>query len=89
MRDFWSSRTLRRTGADGGGLSLLCRAAERRSHLSHENQSIIQDTLTGVTDVAEFMERTSHVLSLISHSVGITVATAGPRNALEHVTFRG
>ncbi len=56
-------------------------------HLSHENQSIIQDTLTGVTDVAEFMERTSHVLSLISHSVGVTVATSGPRNALEHVYF--
>jgi heat-inducible transcriptional repressor len=33
------------------------------------------------------MERTSHVLSLISHSVGITVATSGPRNALEHVFF--
>jgi heat-inducible transcriptional repressor len=57
------------------------------AHLTHENQSIIQDTLTGVTDVAEFMERTSHVLSLISHSVGITVATSGPRNALEHVFF--
>jgi heat-inducible transcriptional repressor len=56
-------------------------------HLSHENQSIIQDTLTGVTDVAEFMERTSHVLSLISHSVGVTVATSGARNALEHVYF--
>jgi len=37
--------------------------------------------------VEEFMERTSHVLSLISHSVGVTVATAGPRNALEHVYF--
>ncbi len=57
------------------------------AHLSHENQSIIQDTLTGVTDVAEFMERTSHVLSLISHSVGVTVATSGPRTALEHVYF--
>jgi heat-inducible transcriptional repressor len=57
------------------------------AHLSRENQSIIQDTLTGVTDVEEFMERTSHVLSLISHSVGVTVATAGPRNALEHVYF--
>ena len=57
------------------------------AHLSPENQSIIQDTLTGVTDVAEFMERTSHVLSLISHGVGITVATTGPRNALEHVYF--
>jgi heat-inducible transcriptional repressor len=57
------------------------------AHLSHENQSIIQDTLTGVTDVQEFMERTSHVLSLISHGVGITVATTGPQNALEHVYF--
>ena len=57
------------------------------AHLSRENQSIIQDTLTGVTDVEEFMERTSHVLSLISHSVGVTVATSGPRNALDHVYF--
>ncbi len=57
------------------------------THLSHENQSIIQDTLTGVTDVQEFMERTSHVLSLISHSVGVTIAGTGPRNALEHVYF--
>jgi heat-inducible transcriptional repressor len=57
------------------------------THLSHDNESIIQDTLTGVTDVQEFMERTSHVLSLISHGVGVTVASTGPRNALEHVYF--
>src|ERR1017187_8811968 len=59
------------------------------AHLSHENQSIIQDTLTGVTDVEEFMARTSHVLALISHGVGVgvTVASSGPRNALEHVYF--
>src|SRR6202163_1616070 len=57
------------------------------AHLSHKNQCIIQDTLTGVTDVEEFMEPTSHVLSLISHSVGVTVASSGPRNALDHVYF--
>src|SRR3982751_2601178 len=57
------------------------------ARLSHENESIIQDSLTGVTDVQEFMERTSHVLSLISRSVGVTVASSGPRNALEHVYF--
>ncbi len=57
------------------------------TRLSHENESIIQDTLTGVTDVQEFMERTSHVLSLVSHGVGVTVASSGPRNALEHVYF--
>ena len=57
------------------------------ARLSQENESIIQDTLTGVNDVQEFMERTSHVLSLISHSVGVTVAASGPKNALEHVYF--
>jgi heat-inducible transcriptional repressor len=57
------------------------------TRLSLENESIIQDSLTGVTEVQEFMERTSHVLSLISHGVGVTVASSGPRNALEHVYF--
>ena len=45
--------------------------------------------LHGSQDVQEFMERTSHVLSLISHGVGVTVSsTAGQRNALEHVYFQ-
>src|SRR5580765_3651859 len=57
------------------------------SRLSHENESIIQDTLAGVTDVQEFMERTSHVLSLISRSVGVTVASSESRNALKHIYF--
>ena len=57
------------------------------AHLSHEDQSIIQDSLHGVADVQEFMERTSHVLSLISHNVGVAVAIGGPKNALEHVYF--
>jgi heat-inducible transcriptional repressor len=57
------------------------------THLSHEDQGIIQDTLTGVSDAQEFMERTSRVLSLISHGVGVAVASSGPRNALEHVYF--
>lgn len=58
-----------------------------KASLSQEDQGIIQDSLRGVSDVQEFMERTSHVLSLISHNVGITVAIGGPKNALEHVYF--
>ena len=57
------------------------------AHLSKENESIIQDSFHGVTDVQEFMERTSHVLSLISRNVGVAVATGGQKNALEHVYF--
>jgi heat-inducible transcriptional repressor len=58
-----------------------------KASLSQEDQGIIKDSLRGVSDVQEFMERTSHVLSLISHNVGITVAAGGPKNALEHVYF--
>src|SRR5499425_3527905 len=56
--------------------------------LSPADESLIQANLHGISDIQEFMERTSHVLSLISHSVGVTVATSGgPKNALEHVYF--
>jgi len=58
-----------------------------KASLSQEDQGMIQDSLHGISDVQEFMERTSHVLSLISHNVGITVAIGGPKNALEHVYF--
>jgi heat-inducible transcriptional repressor len=57
------------------------------ARLSHEDQQVIQTSLAGISDVQEFMERTSHVLSLLSHNVGVTVAVGGPRNALEHVYF--
>lgn len=58
-----------------------------QAHLSPADESIIHDSLTGITDTQEFLERTSHVLSLISKNVGVTVAGGGLRNALEHVYF--
>src|ERR1700676_2182297 len=53
-----------------------------KTQLSQADAGIIQDSLQGVTDVQEFMERTSHVLSLISRNVGVAVAASGPKNAL-------
>ena len=41
----------------------------------------------GVGDVQEFMERTSHVLSLVSGGVGVAVSGSGKKNALEHIYF--
>jgi len=58
-----------------------------KTQLSQADAGIIQDSLHGITDVQEFMERTSHVLSLISRNVGVAIATSGPKNALEHVYF--
>jgi heat-inducible transcriptional repressor len=57
------------------------------AHLSPGDQSIIRDSLAGITDVPEFLERTSRVLSLISKNVGVAVAIPGEKNALEHVYF--
>jgi len=57
------------------------------ARLAPQEESMISESLADVSDVQEFMERTSHVLSLISRNVGVTVATSGPRNALEHVYF--
>ena len=59
------------------------------ARLAPEHESLIQANLTGINDVQEFMERTSHVLSLLSNGVGVTVTTApGQGHALEHVYFQ-
>jgi heat-inducible transcriptional repressor len=58
-----------------------------KARLSNNDENIIQESFHGVSDVQEFMERTSHVLSLISRNVGVAVAVGGPKNALEHVYF--
>ncbi len=57
------------------------------ARISHENENIIHDSLGGVSDVQGFMERTSHVLSLISKNVGVAVTTGGSKNSLDHVYF--
>jgi len=58
-----------------------------KTHLSRADEHLIQDNFRGVTDLQEFMERTSHVLSLVSGSLGVVVAAGAKSNALEHVHF--
>jgi heat-inducible transcriptional repressor len=56
--------------------------------LKPDDEQIIQRYFHGVNEVQEFMERTSHVLSLISSGVGVAVTSTGPLKALEHVHFQ-
>src|SRR4051812_46426856 len=58
-----------------------------QARLSDSEQHMIAGQLQGISDVQEFMERTSQVLSLLSRGVGVTVAMSGPKNALDHVYF--
>ena len=55
--------------------------------LSPTDQTLISENLDGIVGVQDFLEKTSHVLSLVSSGVGVAIAKTGPRNALEHVYF--
>lgn len=54
--------------------------------ISPAEQGKIQELMHGIRDIHEFLERTSHVLSLVSQNVGIAVA-GGPKEVLEHIHF--
>jgi len=59
-----------------------------RVNLNPDDEPTIQRYFHGVDDVQEFMERTSHVLAMVSSGVGVAVKSmSGPR-ALEHVHFQ-
>ncbi len=58
-----------------------------RAQISHEDENRIQQAFHGVSDVQEFMERTSHVLSLVTQGVGVAITTPGSGHALDHVYF--
>jgi heat-inducible transcriptional repressor len=55
--------------------------------VSPADQDLISGTLQGTVDLQEFLQRTSHVLSLVSSGVGVAIANAGPKNALDHIYF--
>ena len=58
-----------------------------QTQISPADQNLISENLQGTVDIQQFLERTSHVLSLVSSGVGVAIATTGPRNALDHVYF--
>jgi heat-inducible transcriptional repressor len=55
--------------------------------LSPSDQNLISESLAGTVDIQQFLERTSHVLSLVSSGVGVAISRTGPQYALEHVYF--
>jgi heat-inducible transcriptional repressor len=69
-------------GALGGmqqGSSLLA--------LSEERLEQIKDEFSGVTSSTGYLERTSHVLALISQGLGVALASSTGRQVLEHIHF--
>jgi heat-inducible transcriptional repressor len=55
--------------------------------LTPERREQIDDNFVGVGSSQQFLERTSHVLALISSGVGVALASTREAQALEHVHF--
>ena len=62
-------------------------SAAPTSQLSEQRREQIEDSFTGVNSPLQYLERTSHVLALISSGLGIAVANAVVEPILEHVHF--
>ncbi|HEY1159036.1 MAG TPA: heat-inducible transcription repressor HrcA [Terracidiphilus sp.] len=57
------------------------------SLLSEARREQIEDSFTGVASSHEYLERTSHVLALISHGLGVALASSTAGQVLEHIHF--
>jgi heat-inducible transcriptional repressor len=57
------------------------------TQLSDERLGQIAESFSGVTSSHEYLERTSHVLALISKGLGVALASSTELQVLEHVHF--
>jgi heat-inducible transcriptional repressor len=55
--------------------------------ISDESRLQIDNSFTGISTASEFLERTSHVLALMTRGVGVALVSATHRDLLEHVHF--
>ena len=58
-----------------------------RNLLSEERREQIEDSFSGVTSSNDYLERTSHVLALISSGLGVALASSASGQVLEHIHF--
>ncbi|HEY1805099.1 MAG TPA: heat-inducible transcriptional repressor HrcA [Terracidiphilus sp.] len=72
----------RAAGLAGGGVQ-----GRRESPLSEARRGQIEESYTGVSSGHDYLERTSHVLALISSGLGIALATSTAGQVLEHIHF--
>jgi len=57
------------------------------SPLSEQRRGQIEGEFAGVTSTTEYLERTSHVLALISSGLGVALASSPANQVLEHIHF--
>jgi heat-inducible transcriptional repressor len=57
------------------------------SPLSEARREQIEESFSGVTSSNEYLERTSHVLALLSSGLGVALASSTAGQVLEHIHF--
>jgi heat-inducible transcriptional repressor len=55
--------------------------------LSEDRRGQIEESYNGVASTNEYLERTSHVLALISSGLGVALASSNSSHVLEHIHF--
>jgi heat-inducible transcriptional repressor len=80
-----------RPGTASAGLGTLQGAVQgampSAAQLSEARRGQIEDSFSGVSSSNEYLERTSHVLALISSGLGVALARSAAEQVLEHIHF--
>lgn len=66
---------------------LLPEAGLQASMLSEALRGQIEESFSGVSGANDYLERTSHVLALISQGLGVALASSTAEQVLEHIHF--
>jgi heat-inducible transcriptional repressor len=78
-----------RMAAGGQAVSAMNQGAPPMSpsSISEARREQIEDSFAGVASSHEYLERTSHVLALISSGLGVALASSTASQVLEHIHF--
>jgi heat-inducible transcriptional repressor len=71
----------------GRAAALAQAASAAAAPLSEARRGQIEESLSGVTSSNDYLERTSHLLALISSGLGVALASSTAGQVLEHIHF--
>ncbi len=71
-------------GAQAASLGAMPQSA---SPMSEARREQIEESFSGVTSSNDYLERTSHVLALLSSGLGVALASSTASQVLEHIHF--
>jgi heat-inducible transcriptional repressor len=74
-------------GRSGGVAIGMGAGTQNHIPLSEQRRGQIEESFTGVSSSNEYLERTSHVLALISSGLGVALASSTAEQVLEHIHF--